>query len=130
MLSPLPSPSPSPSPAHYPPSSPPTTLRPRHGHLPVPAPDLPRPYPLPLGERIPTPKQPADPSLLRLLLSQAKPSSLSSSSGAARVTAVRRLWELARESEKNRAAMATREMSSAMVEIAFEEAGIWIWRRR
>ncbi|CAD5179407.1 unnamed protein product [Musa acuminata subsp. malaccensis] len=67
-------------------------------------------------ERIPTPKQPADPSLVRSLLDSAAASSFS----ASRVAALRRLRSLARESDKNRAVISTHETRSALVEIAFE----------
>ncbi|XP_072970903.1 U-box domain-containing protein 26-like [Typha angustifolia] len=70
-------------------------------------------------ERIPTPKQPADPTLLRLLISQA---AAPRSSSAARLAAVRRLRALAKESDKNRALMATRETREAMVGIALADA--------
>uniref|UniRef100_A0A0D9VGV8 U-box domain-containing protein n=1 Tax=Leersia perrieri TaxID=77586 RepID=A0A0D9VGV8_9ORYZ len=59
-------------------------------------------------ERIPTPKQPADPELIRSLISQGPV-----------VTALRRLRALARESDKNRVVMATAETRSALVEMAF-----------
>ncbi|CAL9056188.1 unnamed protein product [Musa banksii] len=67
-------------------------------------------------ERIPTPKQPADPSLVRSLLDSAAASSFN----ASRVAALRRLRSLARESDKNRAVISTHETRSALVEIAFE----------
>lgn len=67
-------------------------------------------------ERIPTPKQPADPSLIRLLLSQASTGDLT-----ARVTALRRIRSLARESDKNRSVISTQETRSALISIAFEE---------
>ncbi|XP_042394768.1 U-box domain-containing protein 26-like [Zingiber officinale] len=66
-------------------------------------------------ERIPTPKQPADPPLVRSLVASA-----SSGSVASRVAALCRLRALARESEKNRAVISTHETRSALVEIAFE----------
>ncbi|WOL15521.1 U-box domain-containing protein 26 [Canna indica] len=66
-------------------------------------------------ERIPTPKQPADPPLVRSILASAAAGAASS-----RVSALRRLRALARESEKNRAVISTRETRSALVEIAFE----------
>jgi hypothetical protein len=59
-------------------------------------------------ERIPTPKQPADPDLIRSLIAQ----------GPA-LPALRKLRALARESDKNRLVMATRETRSALVEMAF-----------
>ncbi|WOL04101.1 hypothetical protein Cni_G12822 [Canna indica] len=72
-------------------------------------------------ERIPTPKQPADPTLVRSLVAVAASPGAAS---ASRVSALRRLRSLARESEKNRAVMSTNETLSALVEIAFEE-GEW-----
>ncbi|CAL4887431.1 unnamed protein product [Urochloa decumbens] len=59
-------------------------------------------------ERIPTPKQPADPDLVRSLVAQGHT-----------LPALRRLRALARESDKNRLVMATRETRAALVEIAF-----------
>ncbi|CAN6244629.1 unnamed protein product [Urochloa humidicola] len=59
-------------------------------------------------ERIPTPKQPADPDLVRSLVSQGPT-----------LPALRRLRALARESDKNRLVMATRETRTALVEVAF-----------
>ncbi|XP_057964702.1 U-box domain-containing protein 26-like [Malania oleifera] len=50
-------------------------------------------------ERIPTPKQPADPSLVRSLLAQ---SASASAAPHARLSAVTRLASLARDSDKNR----------------------------
>ncbi|CAL9071991.1 unnamed protein product [Musa textilis] len=68
-------------------------------------------------ERIPTPKQPADPALIRSLVAAAR-----SQGGAvaSRVAALRRLGSLVRESEKNRVMISTDETRSALVEIAFE----------
>ncbi|KAJ3675162.1 hypothetical protein LUZ60_004204 [Juncus effusus] len=72
-------------------------------------------------ERIPTPKQPAEPDHVRILLAQA-----GSAGGdlTARAAAVRRMRVLARESEKNRAVMATSETRSALLDIAFDELGL------
>ncbi|KAG1331093.1 U-box domain-containing protein 25 [Cocos nucifera] len=67
-------------------------------------------------ERIPTPKQPADPSLVQLLVSQA-----SAGEPGTRAAALRRLRSLARESDKNRAVISTHETRSALIEIAFED---------
>ncbi|KAJ4790270.1 U-box domain-containing protein 26 [Rhynchospora pubera] len=71
-------------------------------------------------ERIPTPKQPAEPDHVRILLAQA-----GSGGGdvASRAAAVRRLRALARESEKNRVVMATRETRLALLDIAFDGSG-------
>ncbi|KAL0348350.1 UNVERIFIED_CONTAM: U-box domain-containing protein 26 [Sesamum angustifolium] len=54
-------------------------------------------------ERIPTPKQPADPGMVRTLLAQA---SSGSGSYSLRVAALRRLRGLARDSDKNRSVIA------------------------
>ncbi|XP_040377066.1 U-box domain-containing protein 25-like [Oryza brachyantha] len=62
-------------------------------------------------ERIPTPKQPADPDLIRSLISQ----------GPA-LPPLRKLRALARESDKNRLVMATPETRAALVEMAFASA--------
>jgi len=59
-------------------------------------------------ERIPTPKQPADPDLVRSLVAQGPG-----------LPALRRLRALARESDKNRLVMATHETRAALVEAAF-----------
>ncbi|RCV06750.1 hypothetical protein SETIT_1G188700v2 [Setaria italica] len=59
-------------------------------------------------ERIPTPKQPADADLVRSLVAQGPG-----------LPALRRLRALARESDKNRLVMATRETRAALVEVAF-----------
>ena len=59
-------------------------------------------------ERIPTPKQPADPDLVRSLVAQGPV-----------LPALRRLRALARESDKNRLVMATRETRAALLEVAF-----------
>ncbi|KAF8653211.1 hypothetical protein HU200_062666 [Digitaria exilis] len=59
-------------------------------------------------ERIPTPKQPADPDLVRSLVAQGPT-----------LPALRRLRALARESDKNRLVMATHETRAALVEVAF-----------
>ncbi|TKW39637.1 hypothetical protein SEVIR_1G192600v4 [Setaria viridis] len=59
-------------------------------------------------ERIPTPKQPADADLVRSLVAQGPG-----------LPALRRLRALARESDKNRLVMATRETRAALAEVAF-----------
>ncbi|OWM83715.1 hypothetical protein CDL15_Pgr004145 [Punica granatum] len=63
-------------------------------------------------ERIPTPKQPADPSLVRSLLSQ-----LSSTSSC--LPALRRLRSLARDSDKNRSLIASLGARHALLSILF-----------
>lgn len=63
-------------------------------------------------ERIPTPKQPADPDLIRSLIVQGPG-----------LPALRKLRALARESDKNRLVMATHETRAALVEMAFGGGG-------
>ncbi|XP_030516590.2 U-box domain-containing protein 26-like [Rhodamnia argentea] len=67
-------------------------------------------------ERIPTPKQPADPSRVRLLLSQS-----ASSSSAARLSALRRLRTLARDSDKNRALISSLDARPLLLDILFSD---------
>uniref|UniRef100_A0A0E0K0X7 U-box domain-containing protein n=1 Tax=Oryza punctata TaxID=4537 RepID=A0A0E0K0X7_ORYPU len=59
-------------------------------------------------ERIPTPKQPADPDLIRSLLSQCPA-----------LPPLRKLRALARDSDKNRLVMATHETRAALLDMAF-----------
>ncbi|KAL7118987.1 hypothetical protein ABFS83_02G035500 [Erythranthe nasuta] len=69
-------------------------------------------------ERIPTPKQPAEPNLVRTLLSQA-------SSGSApfslRVSALRRLRGLARDSDKNRSVITALNAREILLSIVFAD---------
>ncbi|KAI4295663.1 hypothetical protein L6164_035682 [Bauhinia variegata] len=67
-------------------------------------------------ERIPTPKQPADPALVRSLLNQA-----SSQSGPqpSRLSALRRLRGLARDSDKNRSLIASHNVREILLSILF-----------
>ncbi|KAJ0976880.1 hypothetical protein J5N97_012354 [Dioscorea zingiberensis] len=67
-------------------------------------------------ERIPTPKQPADQSVVRHLVGQAADSGLEVE---IRMGALRRMRALARESEKNRVVMGTHETRSALISLAF-----------
>ncbi|KZV28775.1 U-box domain-containing protein 26-like [Dorcoceras hygrometricum] len=71
-------------------------------------------------ERIPTPKQPAEPDLVRSLLNQA-------SSGTAlfgvRVSALRKLGGLARDSEKNRVVIAAGEAREVLLYLVFANVG-------
>ncbi|KAK6136915.1 hypothetical protein DH2020_029360 [Rehmannia glutinosa] len=69
-------------------------------------------------ERIPTPKQPADPILVRTLLNQA-----SSGSGtfSSRVSALRRLRGLARDSDKNRSVIAANNAREIILSIVFAD---------
>lgn len=69
-------------------------------------------------ERIPTPKQPADPVLVRTLLNQAR-----SGAYSLRVSAVRRLRSLARESEKNRSVIVANNAREVLMSIAFADVG-------
>ncbi|KAL8541410.1 hypothetical protein ACS0TY_002611 [Phlomoides rotata] len=71
-------------------------------------------------ERIPTPKQPADPILVRTLLNQA-----ASASGrfSLRVSALRRLRGLARDSEKNRSVIAANGAREILLAILFTDVG-------
>lgn len=66
-------------------------------------------------ERIPTPKQPADPTLVRSLVAQC---SSSTATGEFRISALRRLRALSRESEYNRKVVA--EFRSPLVNLAFD----------
>ncbi|CAI9786313.1 unnamed protein product [Fraxinus pennsylvanica] len=69
-------------------------------------------------ERIPTPKQPADPTIVRNLLNQA-------SSGSAplgwRLSTLRRLRGLARDSDKNRSVIAANNAREILLAIAFSD---------
>ncbi|KAI4298471.1 hypothetical protein L6164_032025 [Bauhinia variegata] len=67
-------------------------------------------------ERIPTPKQPADPALVRSLLNQASSQSVPQSS---RLSALRRLRGLARDSDKNRSLIASHNASEILLPILF-----------
>ncbi|XP_023547970.1 U-box domain-containing protein 26-like [Cucurbita pepo subsp. pepo] len=70
-------------------------------------------------ERIPTPKQPADPSLVRSLLGQASSKSSGSSS---RISAVRRLKGLARDSEKNRLLISSLNAREILIDVVFSNS--------
>ncbi|KAG8364253.1 hypothetical protein BUALT_Bualt19G0108900 [Buddleja alternifolia] len=71
-------------------------------------------------ERIPTPKQPADPVLVRSLLNQA---SSVSGSYSMRASALRRLRGLARDSDKNRSVIAASNAREVLLLIAFAGVG-------
>ncbi|KAF3435421.1 hypothetical protein FNV43_RR22510 [Rhamnella rubrinervis] len=71
-------------------------------------------------ERIPTPKQPADPAMVRSLLAQA---SFESSPPSSRLTALRRLRGLARDSDKNRSVISSHNVSEILLEIVFSDTG-------
>ncbi|KAI3809856.1 hypothetical protein L1987_19458 [Smallanthus sonchifolius] len=69
-------------------------------------------------ERIPTPKQPADPVTVRSLLNQA---ASESNTRHARLSALRRLRGLARDSEKNRSVISTYNAREVLLGILFSE---------
>ncbi|KAK9071145.1 hypothetical protein SSX86_009713 [Deinandra increscens subsp. villosa] len=69
-------------------------------------------------ERIPTPKQPADPVTVQSLL---KTTSSVSSSRHVRLSAVRRIRGLARDSEKNRLVISTVKACEVLLEVLFCE---------
>ena len=71
-------------------------------------------------ERIPTPKQPADPALVRSLLNQASPESSPSQS---RLAALRRLRGLARDSDKNRSLIGSYNVQEILLRIVFPNPG-------
>ncbi|CAH8392751.1 unnamed protein product [Eruca vesicaria subsp. sativa] len=72
-------------------------------------------------ERIPTPKQPADPTSVRALLSQASATSGTHVSPRSRAAALRRLRGFARDSEKNRVLIAAHNAKEILVRIVFNE---------
>ncbi|KAM3695043.1 hypothetical protein ACJW31_07G101100 [Castanea mollissima] len=67
-------------------------------------------------ERIPTPKQPADPALVRSLLTQA---SSESNATPSRLTALRRLRGLARDSDKNRSVISSLNAREILLQVVF-----------
>ncbi|KAK1358884.1 RING-type E3 ubiquitin transferase [Heracleum sosnowskyi] len=67
-------------------------------------------------QRIPTPKQPADPGTVRTLLNQA---GSESSSVHSRLNALRRLRGLARDSEKNKSVISTSKAREILLQIVF-----------
>ncbi|KAK7362615.1 hypothetical protein VNO77_04733 [Canavalia gladiata] len=67
-------------------------------------------------ERIPTPKQPADPALVRSLLNQ---SSSDSAPTHLRLSSLRRLRQLARDSDKNRSLIASHNVRQILLPIVF-----------
>ncbi|XP_010500528.1 PREDICTED: U-box domain-containing protein 26-like [Camelina sativa] len=72
-------------------------------------------------ERIPTPKQPADPISVRSLLSQASAITGTHVSVRSRAAAIRRLRGLARDSEKNRVLIAAHNAREVLVRILFAD---------
>ncbi|GMI88251.1 plant U-box 26 [Hibiscus trionum] len=71
-------------------------------------------------QRIPTPKQPADPTMVRTLLSQA--SSLSNPFQS-RLSALRRLKGLARDSDKNRGVISSHNARELLINVLFTDTG-------
>ena len=72
-------------------------------------------------ERIPTPKQPADPAVVRSLLNQA---SSEKSPSHSRLNAIRRLRALARDSEKNRSLIASHSnVREILLRLVFSNIG-------
>ncbi|KVI10784.1 U-box domain-containing protein 26-like [Cynara cardunculus var. scolymus] len=69
-------------------------------------------------ERIPTPKQPADPVMVRSLLNQA---ASESNSRHARLAVLRRLRGLARDSDKNRSVISTHNAREVLLGVLFSE---------
>ncbi|XP_042504012.1 U-box domain-containing protein 26-like [Macadamia integrifolia] len=67
-------------------------------------------------ERIPTPKQPADPALVRNLLAQASSDSIPPQN---RLSALRRLRGFARDSDKNRSIIAALNSRDLLISIVF-----------
>ncbi|KDP32265.1 hypothetical protein JCGZ_14786 [Jatropha curcas] len=67
-------------------------------------------------ERIPTPKQPAEPSLVRSLLNQA---SSESNLYQSRLSALRRLRGLARDSDKNRSVISSHNAREVFINLVF-----------
>lgn len=69
-------------------------------------------------QRIPTPKQPAEPLLVRSLLNQA---SSGSAPFSVRVSALRRLRGLARDSDKNRSVIAASDARGILLSVVFAD---------
>ncbi|KAI7734774.1 hypothetical protein M8C21_010465 [Ambrosia artemisiifolia] len=69
-------------------------------------------------ERIPTPKQPADPSVVQSLLKQI---SSVSNSRLSRLSAVRRLRTLVRDSEKNRLLISSQNACQILLDVLFSD---------
>ncbi|KAG7631822.1 U box domain [Arabidopsis suecica] len=72
-------------------------------------------------ERIPTPKQPADPTSVRALLSQASAITGTHVSVRSRAAALRRLRGFARDSDKNRVLIAAHNATEILIKILFSE---------
>ncbi|KAK3018576.1 hypothetical protein RJ639_004301 [Escallonia herrerae] len=70
-------------------------------------------------ERIPTPKQPADPAMVRSLLNQA---SSETNPLHSRLSALRRLRGLARDSDKNRSVISTHNAREILLSVLFSDS--------
>ncbi|GKV01592.1 hypothetical protein SLEP1_g14138 [Rubroshorea leprosula] len=70
-------------------------------------------------ERIPTPKQPAEPALVRSLLNQA---SSKSNPYQSRLSALRRLRGLARDSDKNRSLISSHNAREILINVIFSDS--------
>eukprot|EP00250_Pteridium_aquilinum_P008257 c17808_g1_i1 orf=643-1971(-) len=73
-------------------------------------------------ERIPTPKQPADPTKVRALMSEAAPTGGENEPG--RILALRALRNLAKDGEKNRALMVEAGVVPVVLAAVFDDVGI------
>ncbi|KAK8568180.1 hypothetical protein V6N13_106113 [Hibiscus sabdariffa] len=71
-------------------------------------------------QRIPTPKQPADPTMVRTLLGQA---SSVSNPFQSRLSALRRLKGLARDSDKNRCVISSHNARELLINVLFGDTG-------
>ncbi|KAE8690591.1 U-box domain-containing protein 26 [Hibiscus syriacus] len=71
-------------------------------------------------QRIPTPKQPADPNMVRTFLAQA---SSVSNPFQSRLSALRRLKGLARDSDKNRCVISSHNAREILINVLFKDMG-------
>ncbi|KAE8698614.1 U-box domain-containing protein 26 [Hibiscus syriacus] len=71
-------------------------------------------------QRIPTPKQPADPTMVRALLAQA---SSVSNPFQSRLSALRRLNGIARDSDKNRCVISSHNAREILINVLFTDTG-------
>lgn len=72
-------------------------------------------------QRIPTPKQPAEPGLVRTLLTQA---SSESNTYGSRLSAIRRLRGLARDSDKNRSLISSHNVQAILSQVVFTNINV------
>lgn len=72
-------------------------------------------------QRIPTPKQPAEPGLVRTLLNQA---SSESNTYGSRLAAIRRLRGLARDSDKNRSLISSHNVQAILSQVVFTNINV------